>query len=68
MTTTKIRLGNDGVRLLPANHRYAWPAELDLMGRMAGMSREHRWVDWSGGPFTDDSREHVSVYRCPESA
>jgi len=63
MRTTKVRLGADGVRLLPANHRYAWPAELDLMARLAGMEREHRWSDWARTPFGDDSRDHVSVYR-----
>ncbi|MBB2912613.1 SAM-dependent methyltransferase [Streptosporangium becharense] len=63
MYTTKIRMTAGGLRLLPANHRYAWPAELDLMARLAGLEREHRWSDWTGTPFTDDSRTHVSVYR-----
>ncbi|MFF0370664.1 class I SAM-dependent DNA methyltransferase [Micromonospora sp. NPDC005087] len=65
MTTTKIRLTGTGVDLLPANHRYAWPAELDLMAELSGMAREHRWEDWAGRPFTDGSRDHVSVYRRP---
>jgi hypothetical protein len=26
--------------------RYVWPAELDLMARLAGMTLEHRWSDW----------------------
>ncbi|GAA2844718.1 class I SAM-dependent methyltransferase [Streptosporangium fragile] len=63
MYTTRIRMTDAGLRLLPANHRYAWPAELDLMARLAGMEREHRWSDWTGAAFTDDSRAHVSVYR-----
>ncbi len=63
MHTTRVRLSAEGVRMLPANHRYAWPAELDLMARLAGMEREHRWSDWAGSPFGDDSRAHVSVYR-----
>ncbi|MFI7045732.1 class I SAM-dependent DNA methyltransferase [Streptosporangium sandarakinum] len=63
MYTTKIVLTSGGVRLLPANHRYAWPAELDLMARLAGMRLEHRWSDWRAAPFTGDSRGHVSVYR-----
>ncbi|RGA01001.1 class I SAM-dependent methyltransferase [Microbispora triticiradicis] len=66
MHTTKLRMTADGLRLLPANHRYAWPCELDLMARLAGMERERRWADWSGTPFTDDSRAHVSVYRVLE--
>ncbi|WP_326820751.1 class I SAM-dependent DNA methyltransferase [Streptosporangium sp. NBC_01756] len=63
MYTTKVNLTSGGLRLLPANHRYAWPAELDLMARLAGMELEHRWSDWDAAPFTDDSRAHVSVYR-----
>ncbi|GAA3467889.1 class I SAM-dependent DNA methyltransferase [Nonomuraea roseola] len=66
MHTTKVRLTAEGVRLLPANHRYAWPAELDLMARLAGMEREHRWSDWNGSAFGDDSRAHVTVYRLPQ--
>ena len=63
MTTTKVRLRNGDVRLFPANHRYAWPAELDLMARLAGLSLEQRWGGWRQQPFTADSRAHVSVYR-----
>lgn len=62
MTTTKVRLGPDGVRLYPANHRYAWPAELDLMARLAGLRLEERWGGWERAPFTAASTHHVSVY------
>jgi len=43
--------------------RYVWPAELDLMARLAGMSLLHRWNDWHRNPFTSDSRQHVSVWQ-----
>ena len=46
-------------------HRYIWPAELDLMGQLAGLTLESRHADWSGSEFTADSRSHVSVYRLP---
>ena len=46
-------------------HRYIWPAELDLMGRLAGFELESRHADWLDGEFTADSRSHVSVYRLP---
>jgi SAM-dependent methyltransferase len=42
--------------------RYAWPAELDLMARIAGMRLRHRWADWDRSPFTADSEKHVSVW------
>ena len=42
--------------------RYVWPAELDLMARIAGMTLTERWSDWSRHPFTSESRSHVSVW------
>jgi SAM-dependent methyltransferase len=42
--------------------RYVWPAELDLMARLAGMSLRGRWTDWKRESFTSDSRQHVSVW------
>ena len=45
--------------------RYVWPAELDLMARLAGMTLEHRWSGWRREPFTSESRQHVSVWRLP---
>lgn len=44
-------------------HRYVWPAELDLMGQLAGFALEARHAGWVGTPFTGESRSHVSVYR-----
>jgi SAM-dependent methyltransferase len=44
-------------------HRYVWPAELDLMARLAGFELESRHGGWSDEPFTADSSDHVSVYR-----
>ncbi len=42
--------------------RYVWPAELDLMARLAGMRLRERWQDWDRTPFTNESRKHVSVW------
>jgi hypothetical protein len=42
--------------------RYIWPAELDLMAHLAGLSLRERWGGWQHEPFTSESRSHVSVY------
>jgi SAM-dependent methyltransferase len=42
--------------------RYVWPAELDLMARLAGMTLRERWGGWRREPFTSDSTSHVSVW------
>jgi hypothetical protein len=42
--------------------RYAWPAEYDLMARIAGMRLRERWGGWHREPFTAASTSHVSVW------
>jgi hypothetical protein len=49
----------------PTEMRYAWPAELDLMARLAGMRLQDRWANWQREPFTALSPSHVSVYERP---
>jgi hypothetical protein len=50
------------VEASPTEMRYAWPAELDLMARLAGMRLQDRWAGWGREPFTALSPSHVSVY------
>jgi SAM-dependent methyltransferase len=57
-----VVLSREGVRLYPIVTRYAWPSELDLMARLAGLRLKERWGGWSREPFTADSSLHVSVY------
>ena len=42
--------------------RYVWPAELDLMGQLAGLRLRERWDGWKREPFTNESRQHVSIW------
>ena len=59
-----VRFGEGSdAQLFRSPHRYVWPAELDLMGRLAGFELESRHADWSGAAFTAESTSHVSVYR-----
>lgn len=66
VTSHQVRRRSDGTELvLPVIIRYAWPAELDLMARLAGLELEDRWDWYDKRPFTDQSGHHVSVYRKP---
>lgn len=56
-----VRLGRDGVRLAPVVTRYAWPSELDLMARLAGLRLRERWDGWEREPYTATGNV-VSVY------
>jgi hypothetical protein len=57
-----VVLSRDGVRVYPIVARYAWPSELDLMARIAGLRLKDRWAGWNREPFTSTSSTHVSVY------
>lgn len=65
LTSQHVVLSEQGTRLYPVRLRYAWPAELDLMARLAGLRLRERWGDWQQGKFTADSGRHVSVYERP---
>ncbi|MGA2615413.1 MAG: class I SAM-dependent methyltransferase [Spirochaetia bacterium] len=57
-----VSLSAAGVRLNPVVQRYAWPAELDLMARVAGLRLKQRWGGWNREPFNSTSSTHISVY------
>ena len=57
-----IDMTEERIKMYPGRLRYAWPSELDLMARLAGLRLRERWADWRRSPFTSGSRSHVSVY------
>ena len=61
--TIKVRITETGIRLVHAKLRFAWPPELDLMARLAGLTLEHRYATFDRQPFSPASAFHVSVYR-----
>ena len=52
----------EGARFYPVSIRWAYPAELDLMARLAGLRLRERWAGWKREPFSKASGKHVSVY------
>jgi SAM-dependent methyltransferase len=60
--TQQVMIGERGIRLYPVEIRYAWPSELDLMARLAGLRLRERWAGWERQPFDASTFTHVSVY------
>jgi len=58
-----VRVSRDGVTFNPVMQRYAWPSELDLMARIAGLRLHERWGGWNRQAFTANSDNVISVYR-----
>jgi SAM-dependent methyltransferase len=65
LTSNHFVVDDGRVSSYPVDGRYAWPAELDLMARIAGLRLRERWAGWKREPFTSLSRSHVSVYQKP---
>ena len=60
-----VAKGRSGKTSMP--YRFVWPAELDLMARIAGMQLRERWGGWKREPFTADSTLHISVWEKAET-
>lgn len=58
----QILIREDGIRLFPVRIRFAFPPELDLMARLAGMRLRERWADWDRSAFGSGAQKHVSVW------
>lgn len=56
------RTPDGSMRYSATPQRYTWPAEQDLMARLAGLTLKHRWADWDQAPFTEHSTKHISVW------
>jgi SAM-dependent methyltransferase len=65
LTSHHLEIVDGRLERLSIPFRYTWPAELDLMAQIAGMSLRERWSGWKKEPFTSDSRKHVSVWEKP---
>lgn len=63
VSSVAVTLGEGDPQLRTVDLRYAWPSELDLMARLAGLERHERWGGWRREAFTGASTRHVSVYR-----
>lgn len=57
-----VVLSRAGIRFFPIVQRYAWPSELDVMARIAGLRLQERWASWTREPFKATSGSHISVY------
>jgi SAM-dependent methyltransferase len=62
VSSQHVELTEHGLRFYPVSIRYAFPAELDLMARIAGLELRERWAGWEKEPFGKSSERHVSVY------
>jgi SAM-dependent methyltransferase len=65
VTSQHIVVEEGRTRLFPVTLRYAYPSELDLMARLAGLWLRERWGGWDRRAFDSSSQQHVSVWERP---
>lgn len=62
ISRTEIFIDATTTNCYPVHMRYAWPSEIDLMARLAGLRLSSRWGDWDKSLFTSSSTKHVSFF------
>jgi SAM-dependent methyltransferase len=62
VTAQHIVIEEGRTRLFPVSLRFAFPSELDLMARLAGLRLRERWGGWDRRPFDSSSQQHISVW------
>jgi SAM-dependent methyltransferase len=65
VTTQHLLIERGRVVTYPVRIRFAWPSEMDLMARLAGLRLRERYSSFRKTPFTSASGGHVSVYEKP---
>lgn len=60
---THVLAGSDGVRSYAVTLHYAWPSELDLMARTAGLELVERLGGWDGRPYDATTTDHITMYQ-----
>jgi len=62
VTSQHMVIEEGRTRLFPVSLRFAFPPELDLMARLAGLRLRERWGGWDRRPFDSSSQQHISVW------
>jgi hypothetical protein len=62
VTAQRLHITTGGLKMYPVQLRYAWPSELDLMARLAGLRLYSRSGGWRGEPYVAASNMHASIY------
>jgi len=65
LTSHHLKIVDGRAERFSVPFRYVWPAELDLMAQLAGMTLKERWGGWRCEPFTSTSTSHISVWETP---
>lgn len=58
----QLILTEEGTDIIPMELRYAWPAELELMARMADLEPRDHWCNWRMDPLTHGAARHISTF------
>ena len=63
MTSYQYSISEDGKsESYQTTHRYIWPSELALMGKLAGFKLIHQWQDWEGNDLEPGSDDCIMVF------
>ena len=63
ITSYQFDLSGEHVASHKTVHRYIWPSELQLMGKLAGLEIIHQWGNWQGEPLKQEDDDMIMVFK-----
>lgn len=63
LTSYQYDLSGKKLNAHQSQHRYVWPSELELMGKLAGLELMHSWGSWEGEPLTAEADNCIMVWQ-----
>lgn len=65
ITSYQFDLSGEKVKKHQTQHRYAWPSEMELMGKLAGLDLIARWGNWDKEELTSEDENCIMVWKKP---
>ena len=63
VTSYQYNLASKDTESYQTKHRYLWPSELELMGKLTGFELLHKWENWEEEPLTSTSEDCIMVWK-----
>lgn len=66
LTSYQFDLSGEKVNKFQTQHRYVWPSEMELMGKLAGLELVKKWGNWEREELSSEHENCIMVWQKPE--
>ena len=63
LTSYQFDLSSEKINKFKTEHRYLWPSEMELMGKLVGLELIEKWGNWDKEPLTSKDDNCIMVWK-----